>query len=174
MSQSANNKHVIKPSVKSCAQQIFLHCIQYFTTNGLRVALAFIPLHSGLDQLFDRVETVARELLEPIGLKTMVSRDRVKTLFADARIRIEGADTRNFSYLVVPLSVNQVLSPLPLSCNVNALSGGIRVAAWHTFERDVTAIGGDVGVERVQTDSRRDGGILLRVGLESAIQSLPL
>uniref|UniRef100_A0A914UJN4 Peroxisomal biogenesis factor 3 n=1 Tax=Plectus sambesii TaxID=2011161 RepID=A0A914UJN4_9BILA len=100
--------NLLVPTVEASAQQLFLQCIQYFAGQGV-------------DRLFDRIHALAAEATSAITLKEMMSAVRLTDLLNDIRRKLEGADYRNFSYLIVPLSANQDAWSLPHKGHLEAL-----------------------------------------------------
>lgn len=92
--QSTTNTNCIIPSIEASTQQLFLQCIQYFTTHGI-------------DQLFDRIETAVIAATDDVDLKSPATIDRLEHIFNRVRVRLEGSDARNFSYLIVALGAAQ-------------------------------------------------------------------
>ncbi|CAJ0576367.1 unnamed protein product, partial [Mesorhabditis spiculigera] len=80
-----------QPDVGS--QQIFMQCIQYFTSTGIQ-------------QLFDNIEKAMEESLQNITLKQQMSKDEVRAIFESAEKRIFSEDGVEFCQLVAPLDEN--------------------------------------------------------------------
>uniref|UniRef100_A0A914CCS5 rRNA-processing protein UTP23 homolog n=1 Tax=Acrobeloides nanus TaxID=290746 RepID=A0A914CCS5_9BILA len=71
-------------------QQLFLNCTQFFTT-------------SGINQLFDRIQRVSKELVSSLLLNKPVSPEDIKFLLDKAKTKIQGLyGSKNFADLVVP------------------------------------------------------------------------
>lgn len=104
----SGGSNVVLPTVEASAQQLFLQCIQYFAGQGV-------------DRLFDRIHALASEIASTVSLKQTVTSARLADLLNDVRRKLEGADARNFSYLIVPLSANQDAWSLPHKGRLEAL-----------------------------------------------------
>uniref|UniRef100_F1L7E9 Peroxisomal biogenesis factor 3 n=1 Tax=Ascaris suum TaxID=6253 RepID=F1L7E9_ASCSU len=95
-------------TIDANAQQLFLKCIQYFTTQGV-------------EELLNRIETICEEELGDISLKNEFDSDCLKELFETIKRRMQSIDTRHFSYLIVPKFADQDAFALPHSGDLQAL-----------------------------------------------------
>lgn len=105
---SGGGGNVLMPTVEASVQQLFLQCIQYFAGQGV-------------DRLFDRIQALTAETASEVTLKETMNGARLTELLNEIRLKLEGADARNFSYLIVPLSANQDAWSLPHKGRLEAL-----------------------------------------------------
>ncbi|VDM40548.1 unnamed protein product [Toxocara canis] len=103
-----DNNGKARSTVNANAQQLFLKCIQFFTTQGV-------------EELLNRTQKICDEEVSEISLKAQFDSDRLRGLLGSVKRRMQSIDTRHFSYLVVPKFANQDAFALPHSGDLQAL-----------------------------------------------------
>lgn len=84
--------------VDSSSRQIFLQCIQFFTTKGIYF-------------LFDLVEQAVCEELETVSLKEQVDKRTMRELLQRIEDRIDLGFPKNLTEMVAPLTTQDVSFP---------------------------------------------------------------